>query len=222
MPKYKVVEIFESINGEGKKAGQLALFIRFQYCNLNCSYCDTKWANSKNSPFTWMSLEEILSLAKEKRIKNITLTGGEPLLQTDIRSLLEAFSKEKQFEIEIETNGSVPLETFRNIENSPSFTIDYKLPESHMEEYMSLENFSSVHRNDTVKFVVSNRKELEKAKEIIEQYSLIGKCAVYFSPVFGKIALPSIVDFMKEHHLNGVNMQLQMHKFIWDPEEKGV
>ena len=137
-------------------------------------------------------------------------------------NLLEAFAKEKQFEMEIETNGSVPLEKFRNLENPPSFTIDYKLPESHMEQYMHLENFSSVQAHDTIKFVVSNRKDLEKAKEIIEQYSLIGKCAVYFSPVFGKIALLSIVDFMKEHHLNGVNMQLQMHKFIWDPEEKGV
>ena len=125
MPKYKVVEIFESINGEGKKAGQLALFIRFQYCNLNCSYCDTKWANSKNSPFTWMSLEEILSLAKEKRIKNITLTGGEPLLQPDVLNLLEAFAKEKQFEMEIETNGSVPLEKFRNLENPQKFLHTY-------------------------------------------------------------------------------------------------
>lgn len=222
MPRYKVVEIFESINGEGKKAGQLALFIRFQYCNLDCSYCDTKWANGKNSPFTWMSLEEIMSLVKEKEVKNITLTGGEPLLQANIISLLEAFSKDKKFEVEIETNGSIPLAKFREMENPPSFTVDYKLPESHMEDSMYLENFSSMTAKDTVKFVISNIKDLKRAKEIIEKYSLIGTCAVYLSPVFRKISLPSIVDFMKEHHLNGVNMQLQLHKFIWDPETKGV
>ena len=80
MFNYKVVEIFESINGEGKKAGQLALFIRFQKCNLNCSYCDTKWANSDTSPYTLMSLEELYNKVVESGIKNITITGGEPLL----------------------------------------------------------------------------------------------------------------------------------------------
>ncbi|CAL7903328.1 putative 7-carboxy-7-deazaguanine synthase QueE [Fusobacterium necrophorum] len=222
MPKYKVVEMFESINGEGKKAGQLALFIRFQFCNLNCSYCDTKWANTKKSPFTWMSLEEILETARQRGIKNITLTGGEPLLQSHIFALLEAFSKEKMFEVEIETNGSIPLKKFQSIENSPSFTLDYKLPQSNMEEYMCLENFSSVSAKDTIKFVVSDLQDLERSREIMNKYSLIGKCSLYLSPVFGKIPLPSIVDFMKKYHLNGVNMQLQMHKFIWDPETKGV
>ena len=74
MFNYKVVEIFESINGEGKKAGQLALFIRFQKCNLNCSYCDTKWANSDTSPYTLMSLEELYNKVVESGIKNITIT----------------------------------------------------------------------------------------------------------------------------------------------------
>jgi len=222
MPRYKVVEVFDSINGEGKKAGQLALFIRFQYCNLHCSYCDTKWANSKNSPFSWMSLEEILTIAKQKAIKNITLTGGEPLLQKDMLELLKEFAKDSNFEIEIETNGSIPLAPFRNMENPPSFTVDYKLPGSGVETEMYLENFSSISKKDTVKFVVSNRTDLERAKEIIDNYSLIEKCAIYLSPVFGKISLPSIVDFMKEQHLNGVNLQLQIHKFIWDPNKKGV
>lgn len=222
MFNYKVVEIFESINGEGKKAGQLALFIRFQKCNLNCSYCDTKWANSDTSPYTLMSLEELYNKVIESRIKNITITGGEPLLQENIGEFLKKLSKNLDLNVEIETNGSVNLKRFSEIENPPSFTMDYKLPSSNMEKYMDLDNFQYLTEKDTVKFVAGDINDLEKAKEIIEKYSLVGKGAVYISPVFGKIELSSIVDFMKKYKLNGVNMQLQMHKIIWDPEAKGV
>lgn len=222
MFNYKVVEIFESINGEGKKAGQLALFIRFQKCNLNCSYCDTKWANSDTSPYTLMSLEELYNKVIESGIKNITITGGEPLLQENIEEFLKKLSKNLDLNIEIETNGSVNLKRFSEIENPPSFTMDYKLPSSNMEKYMDLDNFQYLTEKDTVKFVAGDIKDLEKAREVIEKYSLVGKCAVYISPVFGKIELSSIVDFMKKYKLNGVNMQLQMHKIIWDPEAKGV
>ena len=216
MSNYKVVEIFESINGEGKKAGQLALFIRFQKCNLNCSYCDTKWANSDTSPYTLMSLEELYNKVIESGIKNITITGGEPLLQENIGEFL------KKLNVEIETNGSVNLKRFSEIKNPPSFTMDYKLPSSNMEKYIALDNFQYLTEKDTVKFVAGDINDLEKAREIIEKYSLVGKCSVYISPVFGKIELSSIVDFMKKYKLNGVNMQLQMHKIIWDPEAKGV
>ncbi len=100
--------------------------------------------------------------------------------------------------------------------------MDYKAPSSNMEKFMDLENFSYLTNNDTIKFVVGSIKDLEKTKEIIDKYSLIGKCSIYLSPVFGKIELSNIVNFMKIHKLNGVNMQLQMHKIIWDPEAKGV
>lgn len=222
MLNYKVVEIFESINGEGKKAGQLALFIRFQKCNLNCSYCDTKWANSDTSPYALMSLEELYNKVVESGIKNITITGGEPLLQENIGEFLKKLSKNLDLNVEIETNGSVNLKRFSEIENTPSFTMDYKLPSSNMEKYMDLDNFQYLTEKDTVKFVASDFDDLEKAREIIEKYSLVGKCAVYISPVFGKIELSLIVDFMKKYKMNGVNMQLQMHKIIWNPEAKGV
>lgn len=222
MFNYKVVEIFESINGEGKKAGQLALFIRFQKCNLNCSYCDTKWANSDTSPYTLMSLEELYNKVIESGIKNITITGGEPMLQENIGEFLKKLSKNLELNIEIETNGSVNLKRFSEIKNPPSFTMDYKLPSSNMEKYMDLDNFQYLTEKDTVKFVVGDIDDLEKAREIIEKYFLVGKCAVYISPVFGKIEFSSIVDFMKKYKMNGVNMQLQIHKIIWDPEAKGV
>ena len=222
MINYKVVEIFESINGEGKKAGQLALFIRFQKCNLNCSYCDTKWANKDDSPYSLMSLEELYKKVVESGIKNITITGGEPLLQENIEIFLKKLAENPEISVEIETNGSVNLKKFREIKNGPSFTMDYKLPKSNMEKFMDLENFKYLTKKDTVKFVASDIDDLEKAREIIEKYSLVEKCAVYISPVFDKIELSSIVDFMKKYNMNGVNMQLQIHKIIWDPEAKGV
>ena len=88
--QYKVVEHFVSINGEGTHAGQLAMFIRFQGCNLNCSYCDTKWANEVDTPFQWMTAEELVQSADEAQVKNITLTGGEPLSQIQIEVLIAA------------------------------------------------------------------------------------------------------------------------------------
>ena len=169
-----------------------------------------------------MSEDEIYDRILKSGIKNITITGGEPLLQENIGEFLKKLSKNLDLNVEIETNGSVNLKRFSEIENPPSFTMDYKLPSSNMEKYMDLDNFQYLTEKDTVKFVAGDINDLEKAKEIIEKYSLVGKCAVYISPVFGKIELSSIVEFMKKYKLNGVNMQLQMHKIIWDPEAKGV
>jgi 7-carboxy-7-deazaguanine synthase len=222
MANFKVVEIFESINGEGRRVGQLAIFIRLQKCNLNCSYCDTRWANGDDAPYTLMSEDEIYDRILKSGIKNITLTGGEPLLHKDVEILLEKIGENPNLSLEIETNGSIELEKFSKLKNPPLFTMDYKLPSSKMENKMCLDNFKYLTLKDTVKFVVGTIEDLKKAKEIIERYSLIGKCAVYFSPVFNSINPVEIVEFMKKNRLNGVNLQLQIHKFIWDPESKGV
>ena len=218
---FKVVEIFESINGEGMRAGELAVFVRMKGCNLSCNYCDTMWANKPDCEFEDMTAEQIVDRVKKSGIKNVTLTGGEPLLQKDTDKLLEAFSSEKDMRVEIETNGSIDLKPFLKFENV-SFTMDYKLPESDMEKYMNTDNFKILRKKDTLKFVASSVNDLKKAKEIIEKYELIGKVNIIFSPVFGKIELTDIVDFLKDNKLNDVRMQLQMHKFIWDPEERGV
>ncbi len=219
---YKVVEKFVSINGEGKKAGQLAVFIRFKGCNLDCSYCDTKWANEKEVPYEEMSVDDIYNYIKSTKIKNCTLTGGEPLLQKDIAVLLEKLSLDKNLNIEIETNGSVDLKPYKDIINRPSFTMDYKLLSSGMEQKMYLNNFDILNQNDTVKFVAGSMEDLYKSKEIIEKYCLIGKCSIYLSPVFGKIEPEKMVEFLITNNMNDVNIQLQLHKFIWNPDKKGV
>lgn len=219
---YKVVETFISINGEGQHAGELALFIRFAGCNLNCNYCDTRWANQPDVVYQEMTETEIKALVTDSGVRNVTLTGGEPLLQPGMYQLLETMGSLPDIRIEIETNGSVDIGPYMTLICRPAFTLDYKLPGSGMEAGMNTENYRYLTKEDTVKFVISDKADLTRAREIIEQYQLEGRCGIYYSPVFGRIRPAEIVDDMIEHRLNGVHMQLQMHKFIWDPEQRGV
>ena len=218
----QVVEKFVSINGEGRRCGQLATFIRFAGCNLNCGNCDTAWANDRKVAFDPMTAEEVYAYIKDTQVTNVTLTGGEPLLQQDVGVLLELLSQDPELYVEIETNVSVLLSKFSDLENPPSFTMDYKLPSSGMERMMALENFDYLTDKDTVKFVSGSMADLEKARELINKYKLTEKTCIFISPVFGEIELESIVDFMKDNQMNGVNMQVQLHKIIWDPNERGV
>ncbi len=219
MSVFKVAEKFVSINGEGQRAGQLAVFIRFSGCNLACVYCDTAWARSEDIPCELMNTEQIIEYIKSTEVTNITLTGGEPLLREGIDNLIEKLV-ESGFWVEIETNGSVPLSPLGS--NRPHFTMDYKLTDSGEEDKMLLSNFKILEKEDVVKFVCSSEGDLEKACEIIDTYSLKDKCKIYFSCVFEKLSPQKAVEFMIKHKLNGINFQLQMHKFIWNPDMKGV
>ncbi|MCI8488013.1 MAG: putative 7-carboxy-7-deazaguanine synthase QueE [Clostridia bacterium] len=219
--RYKVAEKFVSINGEGPRAGELAVFLRFCGCNLNCGYCDTQWANTADVKYELASEEELVAYVKSTGVKNVTLTGGEPLLQAGIARLIKLLG-ESGAEVEIETNGSVPLKDIVALSPRPAVTADYKLPSSGMEKHMITENFSYLTQRDAVKFVVGDKRDLARAEEIINEYGLTDGCRVYFSPVFGKIRPEEIAEFMKERKLNGVRLQLQLHKIIWKPDMRGV
>lgn len=222
MCKLDVVEKFVSINGEGPKAGQLAVFIRFKGCNLACEYCDTQWANQPDAPAQQMTAGEIVDYVISTGVKNVTLTGGEPLLRDGIEDVIEQLANH-MLNVEIETNGSISLKKICDLQKeNVTFTMDYKLSCSGMEKAMCLDNFRILGKNDTVKFVVGCHDDLIKTKKIIDDYRLNGKCNLYISPVFGSIKLEDIVDFMKQNVMNNVNMQIQLHKVIWDPDKKGV
>ncbi|MDE7105402.1 MAG: putative 7-carboxy-7-deazaguanine synthase QueE [Ruminococcus sp.] len=218
---FPVIEKFVSINGEGSRAGELAVFIRFRKCNLNCSYCDTKWANFDSAEAEIMTAEQLAEYVRNTNIKNVTLTGGEPLLQKNIYDLIKILIMQGN-SVEIETNGSISIHELSEKKYRPIFTIDYKLPESGMEQAMLTYNYSYLDKNDVVKFVAGSKTDLEKAVQIINKFSLTKKCHVYISPVFGKINPADIVKFMAEKKLNDVRLQLQLHKFIWNPEKRGV
>lgn len=217
----RVVESFISINGEGTRAGELAVFVRFQGCNLRCSYCDTMWANQPDCPVKEQTPQEIGDYIRSTGVKNVTLTGGEPLLQPEMPQLLEVLARMPQVRVEVETNGAVDLRPFCG-ENRPVFTMDYKLPGSGWEQAMSSENFACLNEADTVKFVCSSEADVERAIELIGQHQLTRRCHVYLSPVFGAIDPARMVELMIAHCLNDVRLQIQIHKVIWDPNQRGV
>ena len=215
----RVVEKFISINGEGLRSGELAVFIRFANCNLRCSYCDTKYSFI-NPMYTEESIDELVKYVKSTGVKNVTLTGGEPLIQNEIKELMIELSNIGN-RIEIETNGSINIAPYLEIPNV-TFTLDYKLKGSGMEKYMDLTNYDLLRKNDVIKFVVSDYDDLEKTKEIIKKYDLINKANCLISPVWGRIEFEEIVNFLKDNKLNDVKMQLQIHKIIWDKDKRGV
>ena len=218
---FPVVEKFVSINGESICAGEPAVFIRFRGCDLNCSYCDTKWANSISAPAEMLSAKDISSYVESTGITDVTLTGGEPLLQKDIKTLIEMLVSNGH-RVEIETNGAHPIDVLAASECRPVFTLDYKLPSSGMERFMLTDNYKYLDTNDAVKFVSGDINDLEAARAVIERYRLTEKCKVYISPVFGKIEPEQIVDYLIDNKMNGVRLQLQLHKYIWDPDRRGV
>lgn len=214
----KVVEKFISIDGEGSTAGALSVFVRFAGCNLRCAWCDTSYAWDTTADVTEMSASDIADYIKSTGIGHVTITGGEPLLQPGLIGLL---SRLADYQVHIETNGAIPVEQFR-IGDNIHFVIDYKLPDSGMEERMHLPNLASARKTDAYKFVIASNRDLDKAVKIVRQYNLEEKTQVYFSTVFGKMEPAVVVERMKSEKFNGVKIQLQLHKYIWNPQRKGV
>lgn len=218
-PEFNVVEIFDSIDGEGKRTGELATFIRLAGCNLRCSYCDTSYGLDFISG-TPMKMSEIIDKCKEYSNKNITLTGGEPLARIFVDELIERLALEG-FEVNIETNGSISLYNTPRLKNV-FYTMDYKCPSSGVEDKMDLENLKFLDKDDVLKFVVGSEEDLDKTWTILDEYK--PKAQVYISPVFGKIEPVEIVNYMKEHKetFKDARIQIQLHKIIWNPDERGV
>ena len=219
---FNIIEKFVSIDGEGPSAGELAVFIRFQGCNLRCSWCDTTYSFDKSEITEVLSAEEIYSYIKETGVSNVTLTGGEPLFQENIDEILSLLNADIDLTVHIETNGAIDILTFKEKYPNLIFILDYKLPSSKMTDLMVLENFNHVEKTDVYKFVLGSKEDLQEAYKIITKFDLVDKCLVYFSPVFGAIELEDIVEFMKDKNLNKVRLQVQLHKIIWDPNMKGV
>jgi 7-carboxy-7-deazaguanine synthase len=221
---FNIVEKFLSIDGEGPTSGELAVFIRFQGCNLRCSWCDTTYSWDKESTNEILSAKEIYDYIKENHVTNVTLTGGEPLIQENIHELLDLLNSDEDLNIHIETNGSIDINPFKKKHKGGniSYILDYKLPSSKMTHSMNINNLNMVEKKDVYKFVVGSMEDLQMAYERIIKYDLTSKCLVYLSPVSGNIDMQEIVEFMKDKNLNKVRLQVQLHKIIWDKNARGV
>ncbi len=226
---YKVVEIFDSIEGEGKRCGMPATFIRLAGCNLRCSYCDTQYAlfgEKEECQYTEMSIDDILNRDIKKCV---TLTGGEPLIADGIAELANELLV-RGHEINIETNGAADIMEFMeelriHDEDALFFTIDYKLPTSGVEDRMLWNNFESLMPHDVVKFVVGSDEDFQRMLEIVEKMKRIYDVMprIFIGAVYGKYDLQALAEkIVKEPLLEEANLQLQLHKIIWDANERGV
>ena len=221
--EYRVIEIFGSIDGEGKRTGQLATFIRLAGCNLRCIYCDTCYSFDV-SKSKKMSLEDILLKVKEIGYHNITLTGGEPLLNKENAMLLIKTLCENGYQVNVETNGSIDLTDYikeRKLNNwDVFFTVDYKSKFSKMNDKMNINSFCPLDINkDIIKCVVANKEDMDDALNYLDK---LGHFNIWFSPVFGEIEPVKLVEYIEEKHREDITIQIQLHKIIWDPNKRGV
>lgn len=222
----KVTEIFLSIDGEGKRTGLPTIFIRLHGCNLRCSYCDTAYSYD-NEKYDNMSVEEIVQVCNRYGTNSVTLTGGEPLIHDGVLELIGRLLREGYW-VNVETNGTVDVDKVRSAVDGGHergisqlfFTIDYKCPFSKMEDKMDKSAFGKLRREDVLKFVVADEKDMVRAMEVLDNVHTPAE--VYFSPVFGNIHPAAIVKFILEHKLWKVKVQMQLHKIIWDANKRGV
>lgn len=210
-------EIFTSIEGEGIRMGYPVTFIRLYGCNLNCSYCDTRYS-CEGQDGTEMNVSEVIEKVKEAGVERITLTGGEPLIHKNAEELVDGLVNEG-FEVNIETNGSVDIYPYIKKENV-IITMDYKSISSGENSKMNPANLRYLRNQDVLKFVVGNKEDLDDMKKIIETYN--PKSSIFVSPVFNQIEISEIVEFIKDNELNEVRVQVQLHKIIWEPNKREV
>ena len=210
----KINEIYYSVQGESTHAGRPCIFIRLTYCNLRCSYCDTEYAFYDGKD---MEITNIMSELKRWDCNLVEVTGGEPLFQDECIDLLNELVN-SNYEVMLETGGSLSIS---DVPKKVVKIVDFKCPSSGMVKKNLWSIVDDLQSHDEVKFVIGNREDFDWAKDRITEYSLDKICTLLFSPTFGEIDPQQIVEWILAENLP-VRMQLQMHKMIWSPEEKGV
>lgn len=211
----KINEIYQSIQGESSKAGLPCVFVRFTYCNLRCEYCDTEYAFYEGKDYT---VDQIIHKIREYECNLVEVTGGEPLVQDEECRLLMKQLCDENFEVLLETGGSLPI---KDIDSRIKIIMDLKCPSSGMMKKNLYENLSYLKTDDELKFVIGSREDYDWAKEIINKYDLENRCDILFSVVFNKLDPVTLVEWMLTDKIKA-RFQLQMHKYIWQPETKGV
>ena len=208
-------EIFHSIQGESTYAGRPCVFVRLTACDLRCSWCDTPYAFHEGRK---MSVDEVIADVEARGCPTVEVTGGEPLLQADVYPLMQRL---------LDSGKTVLIETggHRSIRNVPAGVIrimDVKCPGSGESEKNDWSNLALLTSSDEVKFVIADRRDYEFARDIVLRENLpVRVNAVLFSPVHGKLDAKLLSEWVIADRLD-VRVQLQMHKYIWSPETRGV
>jgi 7-carboxy-7-deazaguanine synthase len=209
----KVNEIFHSVQGESSWSGLPCLFIRLTGCNLRCAYCDTSYAYEQGS---FMEIPEIMEQVRRTGCDLVEVTGGEPLLQAQTPRLLTALL-EAGLTVLLETNGSLDIGL---ADPRCARIVDIKCPSSAMSQQNDFGNLQRLGKRDELKFVIGTRKDYEFARDILRTIPR-ETCKINFSPIFGVIEARLLARWILEDRLP-VRLNMQLHKFIWGPEAKGV
>jgi 7-carboxy-7-deazaguanine synthase len=210
-----VNEIFYSVQGESTRAGLPCVFVRLTACDLRCSWCDTPYAFTEGRK---MAVDEVVDAVEGHGCPLVEITGGEPLLQDDVYPLMQAL---------VDRGRTVLLETggHRSIERVPAGVVrivDVKCPGSGESGANDWSNLARLTPADEVKFVVKDRADYEWARAVLERHDLASRCgAVLFSPVHGVLEPAALSAWVLADRLP-VRVQLQVHKYIWSPETRGV
>lgn len=208
-------EIFKSISGESIQAGRPAIFIRTFGCPCRCSYCDSLYA-IEGDDYKEMSVSDIVDEVIHLNCNYIVLTGGEPLIQHDVMDLIYHLI-DIGCHVEIETSGAVDIDEVVRLDNV-TVTMDWKCSSSGMIYKMNPERLYKLRAKDVVKCVVGSLQDLKEMHSIVD----LTAAQIFVSPVFGEIEPSDIVKYVLDHNLNDVRVQLQLHKFIWPADKRGV
>lgn len=212
----RITEIFHSIQGESSYAGQPCVFVRATGCNLRCVWCDTAYAfhGGRDIPVDDI-VAEVQRLGGSCRL--VELTGGEPLLQRDIGELAAALL-ERGYRVLCETSGSVPVD---RVPQAVVKIVDFKCPGSGEVEANDWTNLDRLDPSrDELKFVIADRADYDWAKSQLSERNL-DRFIVHFSPEFDSMNRRELAAWILSDGL-AVRLQLQLHKFVWDPAERGV
>ncbi len=219
-----MVEIFETVEGEGTRAGFPTVFVRLFGCNLRCSWCDTKYSYPPVEAESVMTIEEIVQAVQGFRSRNICLTGGEPLLYGEKSlALAQALAELGQVDdLHIETNGAIDLTMFLSGIDSPKvrYIMDFKLPDSGEMDKMIVSNLGKLRKQDELKFVIGSEEDFRVAVEVLRSHPT--EALPLFSPVWETMPPRRLVELMLGSGLSGVKLNMQLHKIIWDPAMRGV
>lgn len=210
----RITEIFHSIQGESSYAGQPCVFVRLSGCPLRCTWCDTDYAFYGGQE---TSIDDILLKVESYGCRLVEVTGGEPLAQPESLPLMTRLC-DAGYTVLLETSGAIDMAT---VDPRVHVILDVKCPGSGMTDRMHWPNLSQLSAKDEAKFVLADRADYDWAREVLVEHDLAGRCSVHFSPVFGSLDLRQLAEWILADRLP-VRFQLQMHKYIWAPDMRGV
>ena len=208
-------EIFHSIQGESTEAGRPCVFVRLTACDLRCRWCDTPYAFDEGRK---RSIDDVVGEVEGYRCDVVEITGGEPLLQEDVYPLMSRLL-DSGHTVLLETGGHLPID---RVPSGVVRIVDVKCPASGESAKNCWPNMDALGPRDQVKFVIQDRDDYEFARAKTAEYALVSRCAaVLFSPVHGVLDSSELARWILDDRLP-VRLQLQVHKYIWGPDVRGV